>query len=445
MIEERTKKLAATVSKLYRRSADRNIKKIIAKSHSADLAGMLEVLDADERLSIFQMVPSSEVKAEILSHMSPALQEEISVVLNPNEVQEILGQMSVDDAADLLGHLPEDLSKQILKGMPSEDVQEVEELMGYPEDSAGAIMTSEVLSMNQDITVGEAVRIIQESPDELILFYIYVVNEVGQLVGVSSLKQLILNRPNILLKDIMETDVIAVEVTTDKVDVSKIVEKYDFLALPVQDNSKNLVGVITVDDVIDVIREEASEELLSRGMAGSSLTENFVDNLYARAPWFIVCLIGGILCFYVLYGGLSRHTESMPWEIISLMPMAMFLVTILSNQTATLALDFFRSPSSKGQSLATILKQELSLAFVLAVLLACFSSGMLLMLPVDQPILYFFPLLFLLLVIMAVLISIGVPMMSRKISGEAHVASVPVAVIAANVTSILILSIMAYV
>ncbi|MCC6137923.1 MAG: magnesium transporter, partial [Bdellovibrionaceae bacterium] len=370
VIEERTKKLAATVSKLYRRSADRNIKKIIAKSHSADLAGMLEVLDADERVSIFQMVPSAEVKAEILSHLNPALQEEISVVLNPNEVQEILGQMSTDDAADLLGHLPEELSRQILKGMSTEDVQEVEELMGYPEDSAGAIMTSEVLSMDQDQTVGETILSIQESPEDLITFYIYVVNDAHQLVGVSSLKQLLLNRPSVKLKDIMESDVIAVEVTTDKVDVAKIVEKYDFLALPVIDNAKNLVGVITVDDVIDVIREEASEELMSRGMAGSTTKENFLDHLNARAPWFVACLIGGVLCFYVLYGGLSRHVDNMPWEIVSLMPMAMFLVTILSNQTATLALDFFRSGASKSQSLKDILRQEVALAVVLGMLLA---------------------------------------------------------------------------
>lgn len=444
MIEERTRKLAANVSKLYRRSADRNIKNIIAKSHSADLAGMLEVLDADERVSIFQMVSSAKIKAEILSHLSPALQEEISVVLNPSEVQEILSQMSTDDAADLLGHLPEELSKQILKGMSSEDVQEVEELMGYPEDTAGAIMTSEVLSMGQDLTVGETIRILQDSPDELITFYIYVINETNQLIGVSSLKQLLLNRPHVPLKEIMESDVISVEVSTDKEDVAKIVEKYDFLALPVVDSSKKLVGVITVDDVIDVIREEASEELLSRGMAGSVANENFLEHLYARAPWFIVCLIGGVMCFYVLYGGLSRHKEAMPWEIISLMPMAMFLVTILSNQTATLALDFFRGGSLKSQNLIDILKQELSLAFVLGLMLSLFSAAMLYALPVPQPVLYLFPLLFLLLVLMAVVVSIGVPLVSRMISGEAHVASVPVAVIISNVVAIFILSILAY-
>lgn len=445
MIEERTKKLAATVSKLYRRSADRNIKKIIAKSHSADLAGVLEVLDADERVSIFQMVPTADVKAEILSHLSPALQEEISVVLNPNEVQEILEQMSSDDAADLLGHLPEELSKQILKGMSSEDVQEVEELMGYPEDSAGAIMTSEVLSMGQDLTVGETIKIIQESADELITFYIYVVNEQNQLVGVSSLKQLILNRPTVHLRDIMESDVISVEVTTDKEDVAKIVEKYDFLALPVIDNSKNLVGVITVDDVIDVIREEASEELMSRGMAGSLSHDSFFEHLKGRAPWFIVCLIGGVLCFYVLYGGLSRHTDGMPWEIVSLMPMAMFLVTILSNQTATLSLEFFRSGASKTQNFRDVLKQELSLAAVLGTLLSLFSGGMLYSLPVAQPVLYFFPLLFLLLVLMAVIVSISVPFLSQRMWGEVPVATVPVSVIISNVVSILILSIMAYI
>ncbi|MCB9072120.1 MAG: magnesium transporter [Bdellovibrionaceae bacterium] len=444
MIEDQTKKLAATVSKLYRRSAERNIKKIIAKSHSADLAAMLEFLDADERVSIFQMVPHAETKAEILSHLSPSLQEEISVVLNPNEVQEILGEMSSDDAADLLGNLPEDLSKQIMKGMPTEDVQEVEELMGYPEDSAGAIMTSEVLALSEGISVGEAIRILQESPEDLITFYIYVVNDSHQLVGVLSLKQLILHRPNILLKDIMESDVIAVEVTTEQEQVAKIVEKYDFLALPVIDNAKQLQGVITVDDVIDVIREEASDELMSRGMAGSSDAENFWEHLSARAPWFIVCMLGGILCFYVLYGGLSRQEVRVPWEVVCLMPMAMFLVTILSNQTATLALDYFRSGQTKNQGILAILKQELSLAFVLGALLSLLSTGMLYLLSEVNVMLYWFPLLFLLIVLMAVVVSFLVPMMSQRISGEALVASVPVSVILANVLSILTLSIISY-
>jgi magnesium transporter len=437
VIEERTKKLAVTVSKLYRRGAERNIKKIIAKSHGADIAAVLEVLDPDERLSIFQMVPTLELKADILSRLNESIQEEISVVLNPQEVQEILVQMPSDDAADLLGHLPEDLSKQLMKGMPTEDVQEVEELMG-------ALMSPQVLSVDQEKTVSEAILFIQETDEDLITFYIYVTNESHQLVGVLSLKQLILHKPNVVLKDIMETDVMSVEVTTDQIDVSKIVEKYDFLAVPVVDQSKNLVGVITVDDVIDVIREEASDELLSRGMAGDGGEEGFWDHFVARVPWFFLCLFGGLICFYALYRGLYYQHKEIPWQLICMIPMVQFLVTILSNQTASLALDFFRSGEDKIKGLSGILKQEFTLSFFMGTLLSFISLSIFILLRIENEIYYIFSLSFLVLVITSVLLSVFIPWTFKKLNQELNASIIPLSVILANILSILILSLFAY-
>jgi magnesium transporter len=444
VIEERTKKLAVTVSKLYRRGAERNIKKIIAKSHGADIAAVLEILDPDERLSIFQMVPTLELKADILSRLNESLQEEISIVLNPQEVQEILVQMPSDDAADLLGHLPEDLSKQLMKGMSTEDVQEVEELMGYPDDSAGALMSPQVLSVDQEKTVSEAILFIQETDEDLITFYIYVTNESHQLVGVLSLKQLILHKPSVVLKDIMETDVMSVEVTTDQLHVSKIVEKYDFLAVPVVDHSKNLVGVITVDDVIDVIREEASDELLSRGMAGDGGEEGFWDHFIARVPWFFLCLFGGLICFYALYRGLYDHHKDIPWQLICMIPMVQFLVTILSNQTASLALDFFRSGEDKIKGLSGILKQEFTLSFFMGTLLSFISLSIFILLRIENEIYYLFSLSFLMLVISSVLLSVFIPWTFKQFSRELNASIIPLSVILANILSILILSLFAY-
>jgi magnesium transporter len=440
VIEERSKKLAVTMSKLYRRGAERNIRKIIAKSHSADMAGVLESLETEERISIFQLVPTVEMKAQILSHMSQSLQGEISLVLNPNEVQEILSQMQTDDAADLLSHLPEELSKAILKGMPLEDVQEVEELMGYPDDSAGAIMNPEVLTLDENQTVSQAIQKIQDSEEDLISFYVYVVNDAGHLVGVLSLKQLILHRPQVILKDIMETGVISVEVITSQMEVAKIVEKYDFLALPVIDTDKKLLGVITVDDVIDVIREEASEEMLSRGMAGFSGEESFWGHFRARLPWFFVCLMGGLICFYALYGGVFRQNSNVPWELICMIPMALFLVTILSNQTATLTVDFLRSGKNITDGWTLFFKQEFMLAFFMGALLSVVSLGLLLTLNVENESYYLFSLSFLVLVIISVLLSIFTPILYQRWSEDVSVATIPISVIVSNVASILILA-----
>jgi magnesium transporter len=316
--------------------------------------------------------------------------------------------------------------------------------MGYPDDSAGALMTPQVLSLEQNLLVSDAIKFIQDSDEDLITFYIYVTNEVHQLVGVLSLKQLILHKPSVVIKDIMETDVISVEVTTDELEVAKIVEKYDFLALPVVDNSKNLMGVITVDDVIDVIREEASDELLSRGMAGDGGEDGFWDHFVARVPWFFLCLFGGLLCFYSLYKGLFTRHDQIPWQLICMIPMAQFLVTILSNQTASLAVDFFRSGRYNVEGLSGILKQEFMLSFFMGALLSFISLSIFILLRVENEIYSLFSFSFLVLVMSSVLLSIFIPLGFKKWATELNASVIPLSVILSNVLSILILSLFAY-
>jgi len=445
VIEERTRKLATTIGKLYRRGAERNIKKILSKSHGADIAAVLEALDPDKRVAIFKMVPSNDNKAEVLSHLSPALQEQISVVLNPQEVQDIITEMPSDEAADLLGHLPEDLSKQLLTGLSVEDSQEVKELMGYPDGSAGSLMTPHFLAINENMGVSEAIKIIQDSDEDLIYFYIYVTNEAHQLVGVLSLKQLIIHKPQVILRDIMQADVLSVDVLTPQEDVSRIVEKYDFLALPVVDAEKNLVGVITVDDVIDVIREQASDELLSRGMAGTSDHESFWDHFMVRLPWFFLCLGSGLMCFYALYRGLLTHHHEIPWEVICMIPMALFLVTILSNQTASLAVDFFRrNEENSDEGIWPMIKQEFSMAFFMGAALSFISLGVFILLGTKNEIYYLFSMSFMVLVICAALLSILIPWTYKRWEKEVDVSAIPLAVIFSNFASIMILSIFLY-
>lgn len=443
MIEEQTRKLAQTVSKLYRRGAERNIRKIIAKSRDADIAAVMEELGTDERFSIFMLVPTQDMKAQIVSHLSEETQTELAHVLSSQELQEILSHMNSDDAVDFLGHLPEDLSKQILKGMPTEDVQEVEELMGYDEDSAGGLMTSEVLILDEGDSVSEAIGKIQSSGDDLITFYIYIVNSVKQLVGVLSLKQLILRRPDTLLKDIMETDVVSVDVNTSQEDVAKIVEKYDFLALPVVDSGKEMVGVITVDDVIDVIREEVSEQLLSRGMTASTDTDSYWEHFKYRFPWFLLAMVFGALSFYSLYAGLPRDNQNSSWDFVCTIPMTLFVVTLISNQTSTLSLDRVLN-SSKGAQWRGFLWRE----FVLAISLGAFFAGAgilaLLWIPLDLRNYYVFSLSLFCVVLSTVLISVFLPKIFRKWLPQSSVSAIPLASILSNIMAIMVIVLFAH-
>ena len=349
MIDARTKMLTATISKLYRRGAESNIRRILEKTHKADIAALLEALETEERLSVFQMIQDVDLKAEIVAYLKESAQEEILSVLDTSEVQDIVSKMERDDAADLLGHLPDDVSKRILNAMVQEDSEEVEELMGYPEDSAGGIMSSEVLAMKEDMSVAQVIGQIQKEDEDLVAFYIYVVNEQEQLVGVLSLKQLLLSRPSAKLKSIMSTDIITVALSTNQAEVARIVERYDFLSLPVVDESNRLVGVITVDDVIDVIREEAEEDFLAMGRAGWTGDADFKGLLKARWPWLTLAFIGASFCFSLIYFitffGQPYLKENLWWLVAAFVPVILVMGATAGHQSATFTVGALRTRS----------------------------------------------------------------------------------------------------
>lgn len=301
MLDEHTQMLYITLHKLYRRGAKSNIQKILIKTHEADIAAILEQFDAEDRIHIFKAEPSLEKRAAILSHLDEESQTQLLEKLTQEELIRLLTRMDSDDVADLLGNLPEEQSQEILSKMEIEDSEEVADLLGYPEDSAGGLMSYDYFSMDGNCSVAETIKAIQEEDSNTIMFYIYVVNENEQLIGVLSLKQLLLSKKEDRLRDIMFPDVISVRLDTDSEDVAKVVERYDFLSIPAVDSNNKLEGVITVDDVIDVIREEAQEDLLTLGQAGNEFDAPFKEQLKARAPWVLFSFIGGLLSFLVVF------------------------------------------------------------------------------------------------------------------------------------------------
>ena len=362
--------LASTISKLHGRGAQRNIRRIIGKTHDADVATVLEVLDTEGRISIFQMILEPQRQASILSHMGKSFQLEIAHVLEMSKLRQVLSFMDSDDAADFLGHLPEELSQQALSGLQRDELEEVEELMSYPKDSAGGLMNSEFLTFNETLSVRESIEKIHGIDEDLISFYIYVINDAAQLVGVLSLKQLLLSRPQDLLKKIMSTDVIAVDISTDQNKVAKIVEKYDFLSLPVINKNRELVGVITVDDVIDVIREEAAGDIQAMGMGGAGLDESYRTHIRARIPWLLIAFTGGAICYFLLWTTLN------PFELdhglqnaLCLLPLSFFLVSTLSSQTVTVLVSFLRTHATTTPKSWLDIKKEIAVGLTLILLL----------------------------------------------------------------------------
>ena len=307
MIDQKNKILVASLKKLIGIKAHRNIKNILQKTHSADIAEMLNDLDTDEQIAIFDLLASNQIKSEVLSHLNESLQKVFVDHIPTKALMKIISHMDKDDLTDLLGHLNTEVSTTILSSMEKKEKEEAEDLLQYPKDSAGGLMTTEVLKLNENLTVKSAIEHLQKNVDDAeATFYVYVIDEKERLVGVLSLKQILLSKPTDQLKDIMIKETIEVSVNTSGQEVAKLVERYDFLSIPVIDENFVLLGAITVDDVIDVIREEAKEELLAMGQTSHLSGEGFISQFILRYSWLAVAFVVGMACsFWVL--NLTNH------------------------------------------------------------------------------------------------------------------------------------------
>ncbi len=303
-----TKKFDITlrsVKRLLDRKANLNILNILEKTHPADIAHLFRHLTEDEKKKLFIIVRANEtMAAEVVSEMGEPLWEELIRDLDPKETSEIVQEMDSDDAADLLGILEEEKAREILHLM--EDTQsstEVEKLLNYDEDTAGGIMNPQVLALDENLKVGDALALIRDSEELEMVFYLYVVDHHKHLLGVISLRQLIMNPPQLRLQEIMKTDVVSVTVDMDQEDVAKEVEKYGLLAVPVVDQEHRLLGIVTVDDVIEVIREEATEDLYK--MAGTDdeeiTSKSTIKIARIRFPWLTATLVAGIVNSYLIH------------------------------------------------------------------------------------------------------------------------------------------------
>lgn len=289
--------ILTALQKMVRRRGTSHIRKIVSKLHPADVAKLLRHFDPDEQWLIFSIIDDAEFAAEILSETDAETSEQLIRHAEPSRIATILRAMSPDDLTDLLDQLPDDLRQSILSFL-HEDLEDVRALMQYGKDTAGGIMTTDYVALNEGMSVEEAIKEVRAAGEKVMVSYIYVVDDANRLRGVVSLRQLILADPTQTLREIMTKEVWKVHVETDQEEVAHLVAHYNILAIPVVDHENRLVGIVTVDDIIDVIHEEASEDLAY--LAGSSkpldtlIDASPIKVSKARLPWLGTALLGGL-------------------------------------------------------------------------------------------------------------------------------------------------------
>ncbi len=305
--------LLDTIRRLNRRQAKNSLTKVINKIHPGELAWIFRHLTASERLEVFQAIDPVEKTGEFLSETDDSIRLELICTLEPPAIVEVVETMFSDDVADLIEALPEDLRAEVLALMNTEDAAEVEELMQYEPDTAGGIMSPNYLAMEETMEVSDAIKRVQDLSEEAeMAFYLYVVDGANNLKGVVSLRQLLMNKASKKLASIMQTDVVAVSTETDQEEVAAIASRYNIMAVPVVDHSGGMLGIVTVDDIIDIIREEATEDFLQMVGAGKDreiLLKPMSQNVFARLPWLLASWIGGVLAMAVISRFQSELTQ----------------------------------------------------------------------------------------------------------------------------------------
>ena len=303
----KSKDLALKIKNLLEEGRNSDLRSLAEEFHPAEIAEVSEYLTEDE-LADFLRVLDDDIIAEILPLIHPSLHLSLLRKLGNFRASNILEEMDSDDAADVLEDIePEDYNK-IMSLMEKEDAQAITDLLKYPENTAGSIMTKDYIEVLKDITCSDALQVMRKNAEDIdFIYYIYVVTERNHLIGVVSLKEIIFSPPDTKISDIMERDVIKVLDTDDQEKVASVIAKYDFMAVPVVNKSNKLVGIITVDDIIDVMEEEATEDMYK--MVGTSevyedalLKASPMERAKARFPWLIVCMVGEMISGTVMHG-----------------------------------------------------------------------------------------------------------------------------------------------
>jgi len=270
--------LIESITTLIKNDAEKSLLNIFADLHPADIAEIINHIDLESAKYSFSIL-DTETAGEVVTEIDENLREKILKEIDVKTITDIVDELYTDDATDIVSDLPEPVARQVLKNIDQEDSEDVQELLKYPEDSAGGIMTSNFVFVDNNATIKDAISEVRDNAEEFDhIYHIYVLKESEELLGIVSLKSLLTNPLQKKVTDVVQEDLMFVTPEMDQEEVANIMNKYDLVALPVVDDHRRMLGRITFDDIQDVIQDEASEDL--QKIAGLTEEEETSDSIF---------------------------------------------------------------------------------------------------------------------------------------------------------------------
>ncbi len=344
--------------------------------NAADFPALFEELDENKVIVVFRLL-SKEKASEVFTELEPDVQEKLISYLTDNELRNIMNELYLDDATDLIEEMPANVVKRILMNTKPQDRKIINQLLEYPDDSAGSIMTVELVDLKESMSINQALdRIRDIGLEKETIYTCYVTDSKRKLIGIVGLKDIVLSDRNELIRNVMDTNVIKVSTLTDKEEVAKMFDKYNYLALPVVDKEDRLVGIITVDDAIDVLQEEVAEDFEKMAAISPNDDTYFKTSVFKHAKnrilWLMLLMLTSIITGTIITNYESAFA-AVP-ILVAFIPMLMDTGGNCGSQSSTLVIRGLATDEIETKDFLRVWWKEIRVAMIVGVLLAIING-----------------------------------------------------------------------
>ena len=415
------------------------VRSILDVMNEVDIASLLSTLSDKELALAFRLIPKDKA-AEVFSNMDSSMQTYLVTMFTEKELKELLDDLYMDDTVDMLEELPANLVKRILATVSASDRSMINQLLNYPEDSAGSIMTTEYVDLREEMTVGQAMAHIKKTGIHKETIYTCYITERRKLVGIVSAKDLMTTDDDVPIKDLMETEIISVYTHADQEQVAQLFTKYDLLALPVIDQDGRMVGIVTFDDAMDVMVDEATEDITKMAAINPSEKTYFETSVFQHAknriPWLLILMFTSIITGTII----TRYENAFAAIplLVSFIPMLMDTGGNCGSQSATLIIRGIALDEIRFTDLFKVMFKEFRISLIVGAFLAV-ANGVRIFIQYHNPGLAVVIACSLMgTVIMAKLVGCVLPLLAKKVNLDPAIMASPLITTLVDTFSILI-------
>jgi len=426
MAENRDVLITEMIMRLIEGKKYTSVRDAMETMHAADIASILEDCPKEQVPLIFRLLPK-ELAAETFAQMEEDHQELLIKSFSDSELKEVIDELYVDDAADLVGEMPANVVKRILRQADPEKRKLINEILKYPEDSAGSIMTTEYVSLRPDMTVEDAIkRIRRTGVDKETINTCYVTKQNRKLLGIVTVRTLLLAEENATMQELMTEEVISALTTQDREEVALDFTKYDLSAMPVVDEENRLVGIVTVDDVMDVLQEETTEDI-EKMAAIIPLDKPYLKTaafkmFLSRVPWLLIMMLSATLSGFIL----TKYEQALIPILVASIPMLMSTGGNAGSQSSVTIIRGLSIGEIETRDVIRVIWKEVCVAILCGIILAVVSFGKIVLFDGgDIGVALVISLTLLITVIVAKIVGCTLPMIATKIGFDPAVMASP--------------------